>query len=82
MLLIGNPGSGKSMLAKRLPTILPTLSLEEAIETTRIHSVAGLLPPGQSLVARRPFRSPHHTISDVGLIGGSCPKHATLRAAH
>lgn len=83
ILLIGNPGSGKSMLAKRLPTILPTLSLEEAIETTRIHSVAGLIPPGQSLVAHRPFRSPHHTISDVGLIGGSAnPSPGEVSLAH
>jgi len=83
IMLIGNPGSGKSMLAKRLPTILPGLSLEEAIETTRIHSVAGLIPPGQSLVAQRPFRSPHHTISDVGLIGGSTnPSPGEVSLAH
>ena len=69
--MIGPPGSGKSMLAKRIPGILPKMSLEESFETTRIHSVAGLVKPDESLVKRRPFRSPHHTISDIGLIGGS-----------
>ena len=69
-LLIGPPGSGKSMLSKRVPTILPSLTLEEAIQTTKIHSVLGLLEPGKGLLATRPFRSPHHTISDAGLIGG------------
>src|SRR5256886_9427285 len=68
--MIGPPGSGKTMLARRLPTILPKISLDEALETTKIHSVAGVLPLGESLVARRPFRAPHHTISDAGLIGG------------
>src|SRR5256886_6153259 len=68
--MIGPPGSGKTMLARRLPTILPRMSLDEALETTKIHSVAGVLPVGESLVARRPFRAPHHTISDAGLIGG------------
>jgi magnesium chelatase family protein len=73
ILLLGTPGAGKTMLARRLPSILPSMSLEEALETTRIHSVAGLLGPGQSLLTVRPFRAPHHTISDAGLIGGGSP---------
>lgn len=70
ILLIGSPGSGKSMMAKRLPTILPPLSLHEALETTKIHSVAGRLERGSMLMTRRPFRSPHHTVSPVALVGG------------
>ena len=73
LLLIGPPGAGKTMLARRLPTILPSLHLDEALETTRIHSVAGLLGPGRSLCTERPFRAPHHTVSDAGLIGGGSP---------
>jgi magnesium chelatase family protein len=69
MLMIGPPGSGKSMLARRIPTILPDLHFEEAIEVTNVFSVAGLLNSGETLIAARPFRSPHHTISDVGLVG-------------
>src|SRR2546422_9775611 len=81
--MIGPPGSGKTMLARRLPTILPQMSLDEALETTKIHSVAGVLPVGESLVARRPFRAPHHTISDAGLIGGgSYPRPGGGSLAH
>ena len=70
MIMIGPPGSGKSMMAKRLPSILPPLSLAESLETTQIHSVAGKLPSGTSLISQRPFRSPHHTVSQVAMTGG------------
>ncbi|MCP9463214.1 MAG: YifB family Mg chelatase-like AAA ATPase [Nitrospira sp.] len=83
VLMVGPPGSGKTMLARRLPSILPLLSLEEALETTRIHSVAGQLSPDRPLVTVRPFRAPHHTISDAGLIGGgTVPKPGEVSLAH
>ncbi len=83
ILLVGPPGSGKTMLTKRLPTILPPLSLEEAIETTKIHSIAGALGRRKALVGTRSFRSPHHTISDAGLIGGgTIPKPGEVSLSH
>ena len=82
VILVGPPGSGKTMLAKRLPTILPDLTLVEALETTKIHSVMGTLN-GQAIIATRPFRSPHHTISDAGLVGGgTVPKPGEVSLAH
>ncbi len=83
IIMIGPPGSGKTMLAKRLPSIMPDLTLEEALETTKIHSVAGHLPPDTALIGTRPYRSPHHTISDAGLIGGGkVPRPGEVSLAH
>ncbi len=82
-ILIGPPGAGKTMLAKRLPTILPPLTLQEALETTKIHSVAGKLPGDSALITQRPFRNPHHTISDVALVGGGgFPQPGEISLAH
>ena len=83
ILLVGSPGSGKTLLSRRLPTILPSLLLEEALEVTKLYSVAGLLPSGQSLMSKRPFRSPHHTVSHAGLVGGgSFPRPGEISLAH
>jgi len=81
--MIGSPGAGKTMLAQRLPGILPGLSLDEALEVTKIHSIAGVLNSGAALVVERPFRAPHHTVSDAGLLGGlSIPRPGEISLAH
>lgn len=83
MIMIGSPGSGKTMLARRLPTILPPMTIEEALETTKIHSVAGKIQNNNSLITTRPFRSPHHTISNVALVGGGAsPQPGEISLAH
>jgi len=83
LLTLGPPGTGKTMLSRRVPSILPPMTLDEALETTKIHSIAGVLAPNEALVARRPFRAPHHTISDAGLLGGgSHPMPGEVSIAH
>jgi magnesium chelatase family protein len=83
IIMIGPPGSGKTMLARRLPSVLPQMNFDESIETTKIHSIMGLLRKGQPLIATRPYRSPHHTISDAGLIGGGqVPKPGEVSLSH
>lgn len=83
LIMVGPPGSGKTMMARRMPGILPPLTLEEALESTKIYSVAGLLQPGQALLTERPFRSPHHTVSDVALVGGgSIPMPGEISLSH
>src|SRR4051812_42661736 len=83
VIMIGSPGSGKTMISRRLPTILPPLTPDESLETTRIYSAVGRLSPGESLLATRPFRSPHHTVSDAGMVGGgSTPAPGEISLAH
>ena len=83
ILLVGSPGSGKTMLARRIPTIIPPMTLQERLETTRVHSVAGMLAPGEGLIGRRPFRAPHHTVSEAGLVGGGAfPRPGEASLAH